>query len=205
MWELIDWKGKAEIKRDTLIQDCAVESYFKEIFQSRKTKDHPKIPDISNKLDEYKMHVPILDDTPHTAELNVAVKKIGKGCGLDGIPADIVRLLPQSTFDAILTLLQNTFTGSYQSEWEKQLLNALPKDDHTINTPKLRGIAIAPTLARLYDCILDARFQKWYTPNREHAGFRPEQGCLFQIFILDLSIHHAKEKKVEPHNRLYGF
>ena len=110
MWELIAWKGKAEIKRDTLIQDCAVESYFKEIFQSRKTKDNPKIPDISNKLDEYEMYVPLLDDTLHIAELNVAVRRIGKGCGLDGIPADIIRLLPQSTLDTILTLLQNTFT-----------------------------------------------------------------------------------------------
>ena len=81
-------------------------------------------------------------------------------------------------------------------------MSALPEDAHTIKTLKLRGIAIAPNLARLYGCILDARFQKLYTPNREQAGFRPGQGCLFQIFIRVLSIHHAKEKTL---NLIIGF
>ena len=71
-----------------------------------------------------------------------------------------------------------------------------------MKTPKLRGIAIAPILGRLYDRILDARFQKWYTPNLEQVGFRLGQGCLFQIFVLVLSIHHAKEKKL---NLIIGF
>ena len=65
MWELIDWKGEAEMEVDTLIQDCVVETHYKEIIQSKKTNGHPKIPDISNKLDEYEMYVPLLDDTPY--------------------------------------------------------------------------------------------------------------------------------------------
>ena len=148
------------------------------------------------------MYIHLLDEIPHKDELTAAVKRIGKGCGLDGIPSDVIRLLPQSLLDIILMLLQNTFTGKYPTEWKKQILNALPKDGHTIKTPKLRGISIAPILARLYDCILDARFQKWYIPNREQAGFRPGQGCLFQIFILVLSIHHAKQNKL---NLIIGF
>ena len=65
----------------------------------------------------------------------------------------------------------------------------------THEKPKLRGVAIAPLLARLYDGILDQRFNKWYAPNHEQADFRNGQGCLLQLFILVLLIHFAKEEK----------
>ena len=34
MWELIDWNGKAESKKEPLIDESDIYSYFKEIFQS---------------------------------------------------------------------------------------------------------------------------------------------------------------------------
>ena len=92
----------------------------------------------------------------------------------------------------ILILLQRTFNDTYPKQWEKQLLNAIAKSGHTSKSPKLRGIAIAPILARLYDCILDQRFRNWYIPNREQAGFRSGQGCLLQLFIVMLLIHYTK-------------
>ena len=196
LWDMIDWKGKADVKKETLIQDYAVDSYFRDIFQSKKTKDHPVITTIKNKLDAFEMYIPLLDDIPDQVELLNAIAKLGSGCGLDGIPADVIRMLPQQTLNLLLNMMRNTFTGKYPTEWQKQILHALPKDGHTIKFPKLRGISIAPILARLYDYILYARFKKWYVPNREQAGFRSGQGCLLQIFILVLSIHYAREKKL---------
>ena len=47
MWNLIDWKGKAEKKKEILISDGNVDSYFKDIFQSNRTNNHPAIPIIN--------------------------------------------------------------------------------------------------------------------------------------------------------------
>ena len=130
MWERIDWRGKAEAKKEVLIRDQDVDSYFRNIFQSEKTKDHPKIDDIKERLDVYEMYVPILDDPINNEELSRALKKIGTGCGLDGIPAAVVRVLPVMMHENILKLLKNV----YPVTWRNQILNALPKDGHTSET-----------------------------------------------------------------------
>ena len=43
MWEMIDWKGKADLKKEKLIQESEITPYFKNIFQSEKTKTQPTI------------------------------------------------------------------------------------------------------------------------------------------------------------------
>ena len=196
MWERIDWNGKADAKKDILIRDRDVDKYFRDIFQSEKTKDHPKIDSIQKDLQEYEMYDPLLDDAIGKDEFDLALKKLGKGCGLDGIPADVIRILPPKMKDVILSLLKNTFTGQYPEAWSKQILNALPKDGHTSDTPKLRGTSIAPILARTYDCIITKRFRHWYTPNKEQAGFRSGQGCLLQLFVVILLFHYAMENNL---------
>ena len=160
MWERIDWKGKAEEKKEVLIRDQDVDTYFRDIFQSEKTKNHPKIEDIQSKLEEYETYVPILDDPIQQDEFDLAMKKLGKGCGLDGIPADIVQILPTKMRNTIFTLLKNTFDGEYPGSWSIQILNAHPKDGHTSDTPKLRGISMAQILARLYDIVITNRFRQ---------------------------------------------
>ena len=45
LWEQIDWKGRADAKNETLIHESEIIPYFKNIFQSEKTKDHPRIND----------------------------------------------------------------------------------------------------------------------------------------------------------------
>ena len=196
MWERIDWRGKAEAKREILIRDQDVDSYFRKIFQSDKTKGHPRIDDVAERLQTYEMYIPVLDDPINNDEVNRALKKIGSGCGLDGISSDVVRVLPVKMHEHISTLLKSVFEGDYPDTWRKQILNALPKDGHTSETPKLRGTSIAPILARLYDIILTERFHSWYTPNREQAGFRTLQGCLLQLFLVNLLINYAHENNL---------
>ena len=144
----------------------------------------------------------MMDDIPQKQEFDKAMNKVGLGCGIDGIPSSIIQLLPRNLLDLIFKLCHNTFTGNYPVLWKKQLLNAIPKEGHTPNIPKLRGISLAPVLARVYDCILHSRFQQWYVPNKEHAGFRAGQGGFFQIVIVVLLIHHIKENNL---NLIIGF
>ena len=142
MWNLINWNGKAEIKTESLLHEYDAGLYFRNIFQSKHTRNHPTTADIANKLNTYEMHVPILDDILQRSELEYAIKHIGKCCGMDGIPASVIRLLPLNMLNNVLKLLQKTFIGNYPKSWEEQILNALPKEGHTSKTPKLRGICI---------------------------------------------------------------
>ena len=61
-------------------------------------------------------------------------------------------------------------------------------------TPQLRGIGVAPVLARVYDIILDQRFLKWYTPNREQSGLRLKHGCSLPLFCVFLLLHYSKQE-----------
>ena len=36
------------------------------------------------------------------------------------------------------------------------------------------------------------RFNLWYTPNSEQSGFRPKQGCVFQIFAMYVVMEFLK-------------
>ena len=195
MWELIDWKGKADTKKEILIDKSEVNTYFKHIFQSEKTMDHPKISDVDATLESYQMHIPFLDALPQQDELDTAIRKIGSDTGLDGIPSNVLQLMPRCIRNNILTLLQRIFVDTYPKQWENLVLKAIAKSGHTSQSPKLRGVAIAPILARLYDFILDQKFHNWYIPNLEQAGFRNGQGCLLQLFVVILLIHYSKKTK----------
>ena len=187
LWKLIDWKGKADNKKEILIHESDITPYFTKIFQSEKTRDHPKVESVTEMLNQYHTYVPTLDDPFAFEKLKKAVEKVGTGCGLDGLRSNIIRMLPPSFLRCIHTILQRVFVGDYPKQWEVQILNAVAKDGHTSKDPKLRGIGIAEILARVYDIIIDERFKSWYTPNKEQADGRYKYGCplaLFSIFLL---------------------
>ena len=122
------------------------------------------------------------------SNVEYALKTFGNGVGTDGITASVINLFPLSLKEVIMTLMQNVFLNDYPDEWSKQILHSIPKSVHTKNEPKLRGIAVASFLCRVYDSIINERLLAWYTPNYEQAGFRAGQGCLNQIFILTLLV-----------------
>ena len=53
MWKLIDWKGNADLKKEVLIQESDITPYFKNIFQSENTRDHPKVESVKERLNAY--------------------------------------------------------------------------------------------------------------------------------------------------------
>ena len=196
LWECIDWKGRAEIKPEKPAEEVEIVRYFKGIFQSPKTKDNPVVDEVWEDLETYDIYIPTLDDKPTMEELELACKAIGTGISIDGLPTKIVQFLPKSMKEVILDLIQKVFFGEYPTEWTMQILHAITKDGHTAEEPKLRGIAIATLLCRLYDIIIDMRFTSWYKTNPEQAS-QSGQGCLLQIFLLMALIVYSSEKKKE--------
>ena len=195
LWRSIDWKGNAEAKVEKPAHESDTMRYFTSIFQSSKTKDHATIADIRDKIENYSNYIPSLDDPFTIEELDNALKLIGTGVSLDGIPPAIATILPLNIKGNILELINRIFDEQYPVEWCRNLLHSIKKDGHTSNDPKLRGIAIGPFLCRVYDIMIDERFSLWFKPNREQAAGTKEQGCPLQIFMLLLVIDYAKEKK----------
>ncbi len=153
------------------------------------------VSDISDEITKYDNYVPVLDDPFTMEELNISLREIGTGVSLDGIPPAIANILPCNIREHMLELLNRVFNEQYPEEWSKNILHSIKKEGHTPRDPKLRGIAIGPFLCRIYDIIIDRRFCSWYTPNREQAAGKKEQGCPLQIFMLILMIDYSREKE----------
>ena len=123
LWKAIDWKGEAELKKNTQNDEQGIQKCFREVFQSVHTTNTPIVDDIVENLNSYHMYVPVLDDCPTMSEVNYALKKFGKGAGVDGLTAEIAQIIPSEMKDIILLLIQRVFYGKYPLEWTKQILH----------------------------------------------------------------------------------
>ena len=101
-------------------------------------------------------------------------------------------IAPKPLLDVIKKLYNTIYGNWYPDCWNEQLLLSFAKKDHSSSKPSLRGIGIGPVLSRMFDTIVNMRFGAWYTPNKEQAGFREEQGCLLQILALLMLIDLSK-------------
>ena len=176
-------------KREEIPGDV-IQSYFKGIFQSSKTRNNKTL--VRGKTYQCEW-VEVLDHDITMEELNKAMDEIGTGTSLDGISPDILPIIPMSLRKHIQDLFNKIFLTSYPQAWQDQLLFPHPKKGHVLANPQLRGIAIGALLSRVYDKIMNMRFMKWYTPNKEQAGFRELMRCILQIFCLYLLMEYARE------------
>ena len=136
--------------------------------------------------------MPLLDDCFTIDELNRAIIKNGNGVGIDGIDKKIAMLFPIKLRLCILCLLNRVFDNSYPEHWKRLLLRPEEKKGHTKEAPKLRGVAISQLLPTLYDILIYNRFNMWYIPNPEQAGFVAKQGCPLQIFSIYIIMEYLK-------------
>ena len=196
LWQMIDWHGKADRKDAIDIPKNIKYKYFSEIFRSEKTAGMPTVCDVYNDLALRNVYIPVLDDSPSMKEPEEAINSSGKGVSFDGLPPEILQLLPNQLKEVILKLIVNVFFGDHPTTWEKQILHSIPKDEHTTKVHKLRGIAIPP-LCKIYDSIITQRFRKWLVPNKEQSGFREGQGCLLPLFSIMVLFACAKKNKKE--------
>ena len=191
LWKMLDWKG--ELKTKTASGPNIIHAYFdKNIFNSIKTKENPILEEIKEEVECYSRTNEISDKRFDHSDLKNAISDIGKGISFDGLPGQVLQLMPANLKDCILHLFRTIFSHKYPSQWRNQLLFSIEKKGHQVSNPKLRGIAVGPLLSRLYDIMLNQRFCSWYFPNPEQAGFRRQQGCIVQIFALLLTLAMAK-------------
>lgn len=93
-------------------------------------------------------------------EVIAAAKKLktGKSPGLDGTPAEVVKLaalLAPAIFADIFTDLMHK--GSFPEKWKTAALKLIPKEGHTDLTPKLRPICLINSVAKLFEHIVNER------------------------------------------------
>ena len=194
MWKKIDYKD-VNTKAPQVVRkmdENVVRNYFLKVFQSERIASNPTVADVRDSLVDYHVYIPILDDDITLDELNLAIKNNGKGTGLDGLEKSIAQLFPLNLRVSIVQMFNKVFGNNYPVEWTKQLLRPEEKKGHTLKVPKLRGVAITQLLPTLYDIILYNRFNLWYIPNFEQAGFRALMGCLLQIFAIYIVMEYLK-------------
>ena len=184
MWKMINYKENDTKKKPKKINEKVIQEYFKSIFQAQKLQNNPTIDDIKDTLITYHVYIPLLDDDFTVNELNEAIRKNGNGFGLDSIDKKIANVFTVSLRKSILNFFNHIFGSDYAAVWRKQLLRPEKKKGHSEHNPKLRGVAISQVLPTLYDIMIYNRFNQWYTPNIEQAGFREKQGCILQIFAI---------------------
>ena len=191
MWELIDWKQKDQKEKKELPPDV-IANFFKGIFQAKKIESDPKLSEAQELVNAYQQVCEVTDKDISLEEVDKARKKMKRGVGIDGISPNIMSVVPQPLLEMIKNLYNAIFGKSYPECWNEQLLLSFAKKDHSSQKPSLRGIGIGPVLSRMFDVIVNMRFGAWYSPNKEQAGFREEQGCLLQILALLMLIDLSK-------------
>ena len=184
LWKMIDYddKGLKSVTSTYSVTENLIPNYFSDVFQAKRLEENPTVADIKHTSEAYNVYIPVMDDDFILDELNDAIQNNGRVTGLDSIDKRIAVLFTLELRYKLLQFFNHIFNTQYPIEWTKQLLRPEKKKGHTENEPKLRSIAISQLLPTLYDIILFNRFILWYSPNPEQAGFRPRQGCLFQIF-----------------------
>ena len=196
LWEIINWKDDRH-DEITEIPPEVVFKFFKGIFQSEVTKSHPVISSVEDRVQKYNNFCNITDNSITLDEIKDAGIRLKKGSSMDGIPPEIIKVLPHSMLLVVKKLFNGVFSIAYPDAWRTQILLPTPKKGHTTSEPKLRGVAVGPALSRAYDVIMDSRFCKWFKPNAEQAGFRKGQGCNLQIFAMLLTIDLMKKQDKE--------
>ena len=191
LWSQIEWTPKPYTENEKVSANV-MHKYFTDIFQSPMLKQQPILQNDEEEIKGYQMFSNVTDANISLEEVNKSIKKIGKGSSFDGICPDIASILPESLIISIWTLFRGIFDNYYPEIWRSQLLIGIPKKEHSLQNPKLRGIAIGPLLSRVFDILINDRFTEWYTPNPQQAGFRKNQGCIIPIFQLFLIIDLSK-------------
>ena len=203
LWKSIGWKETK--KEDEVIPSHTIYNFFTDVFQSKKTAENPTLDEHSilefgvvggtNGLDGDDTSNGISSEDITMTELENGIIRLGSGTGLDGIDPGIMKVVPNKLKDCILLLYNIIYGNGYPQSWEKQLLFPSTKKGHTLKDPKLRGIAIGPVLGRLYDVIMDTRFNEWYQPNIHQSAYRKAQGSVLPLFSMFLLVDVAHRKQ----------
>lgn len=130
----------------------------------------------------------------------ISSAKIGKACGADNIPTEVLK---NDTTVYFLHVLFNVIfdSGVVPGIWGKCIINPIPKSSSADPRDPLsyRGISLAPAVYKLYCSVLNDRLSTWAEENEklvdEQNGFRKKRTTIDQISSLSNLIDTRKKLK----------
>ena len=144
------------------------------------------------------MYVPLLDDPISPLEVDDVLNKrlkANKGCGPDGVPPGIFKILPITWILFLTSLFNMVFSTIYPQKWYFSRLIVLFKKGLLSSCNNYRGISIMNNIAKIYDYVLEARLSRWFKPDREQAGAQSKRSCTEHILTLRLIMDYCFRKK----------
>ena len=136
--------------------------------------------------------------------------KKGKACGFDNIPSEVLQNDMSVSF---LHILFNICfdTGVIPSDWGKCVINPIPKSCTSDRRDPLsyRGIALAPSMYKIYCFILNERLSNWSEQNGkiidEQNGFRKKCSTVDHLSSLTSLIDTRRKRKLSTYCAFIDF
>ena len=141
-------------------------------------------------------------------EVATALKNLrnNKAPGWDGIPMEFYKYSAPFINRTLANLFDFLYEKAcYPTVWARSVIQPIYKKKGSPNDPdNWRGVALLPTIAKVYTRILYVRLRKWVLEKglicENQAGFRPGYSTVDDIFVLRSLIDGAL---VERKGRLY--
>ena len=195
LWRAIDWRGEYDPRPS---QESPPEIEFQTHMESLLNPPESQTWPTEIELEDYNVHVPILDDPFQLDEVKETITKHikpRKGAGPDGVSPGILHMLPVTMLLHLLSILNLVFWTVYPACWTPAKLVMLFKKGNSFDCNNYRGISIINCLAKLYDYMLNNRLIRWYKPCREQAGAQAKRGCIEHIVSLRLLFEYCKRSR----------
>ena len=193
LWSAINWKGKWDKSDHQTDKPSDKEfcNHFEELLNPIETRNIPQYQPITNR------YIPVLDDEIQPQEVFDCIQnlKSTKAPGPDGIPPGILKYVSDNWTLMLTKFFNYIFSKGYPSQWEGAKVFTIYKKGEPMDPGNYRGITIMSALAKLYDMVLNKRFNLWYKPNTEQAGAQKGRNCEEHILTVRLLIDIARKTK----------
>ena len=125
------------------------------------------------------------------SELKKALKmlKNDKSAGVDRIPAEFLKSLPDKILELILKIINKIKDCfQYPDQWAEGITTLLLKDGDDEDPNNYRAITVADALSKLFAIMLNERVEKWTKENnvicKEQIGFEKKARPTDHLLVL---------------------
>ena len=191
LWNQINWKGDLNCNENSPEHE---HNEYADVLEKRSSCliGEDKFDDISTNIFN-----PVLDAHITEDEIKAAAQKMRKSSKSNtGITVSLLLLVINKLSFILMTLYNNIFIGKYDkypSNWLSAIKCIAKKGQFTITN--FRGITMKEILAKLYDCILMIRLQKWLVIPHEQTAYQKGKGCIMHVFFIRSLIAISKKAK----------
>ena len=198
-WNLVnDLRNKKDKQKDFDVEQF--QSFFENLFAKRDSINE----DIDKFVVETLSELRDMENEPDFTmeELKKAIKalKKNKSAGLDRIPAELFKALPDKILLNILKIMNKLKTClQYPDQWALGITTLLFKDGDEEDPNNYRAITVADAISKIYAFMLNERVEKWSNENNikrpEQIGFEKRARPADHLFVLKTLIDTYKGAK----------